>query len=157
MLKQNRTRRDFAERLQAIIDNYNAGSNSADAVFVELVKFAQALKEEEERRIREGLTEDELEIYDLLCKDKMTKVEEKKVRLAAKALLKRLTDEKPMVLVQDWFKNSQTRLAVRDAVGEVLDEHLPEESYDKGLFVDKRDKVFDLTLDLAINHMKWAA
>ncbi len=157
MLNRNRTRRDFAERLQEIIDNYNAGSNSADADFAELVKFAEALRAEESRHIREGLTEDELELYDLLRKDKMTRAEEKKVRLASKALLKRLTEQKPKVLVQDWFKDSQTRLAVRDEVGSVLDEYLPEESYDKALFIQKRDKVFELTLDLAINHMKWAA
>ena len=87
----------------------------------------------------------------------MTKAEEKKVRLAAKALLKRLTEEAPKVLVQDWFKDSQTRLAVRDEVGAVLDEYLPAESYDKDLFVKKRDQIFELTLDLAINHRKWAA
>ena len=114
------------------------------------------MKEEEERHARIGLTEDELEIYDLLCKDKMTKAEEKKVRLAAKALLKRLTDETPKVLVQDWYKNSQTRLSVRDVVGEVLDEHLPEDSYDKELFTEKRDSVFEMALDLAINSRKWA-
>lgn len=157
MLKQNRTRRDFAERLQEIIDNYNAGSSSADADFAELVRFAEGLREEQERHIRKGLTEDELEIYDLLCKDKMTIDEEKKVRLAAKALLKRLTEESPKVLVQDWFKDSQTRLAVKDEVAAVLDKHLPEESYDKDLFAEKRDKIFELTLDLAINHRKWAA
>jgi type I restriction enzyme R subunit len=157
MLNQNRTRRDFAERLQDIIDNYNAGSNSADADFAELVKFAQDLKDEEERHVREGLTEDELEIYDLLRKEKMNKAEEKKVRLAAKALIKRLTDAAPKVLVQDWFKDSQTRLAVRDEIGKVLDFHLPEEGYGKELFTEKRDKVFELTLDLAINHQKWAA
>ncbi|MBS1270632.1 MAG: hypothetical protein MAG794_01590 [Gammaproteobacteria bacterium] len=87
----------------------------------------------------------------------MTKSDEKKVRLAAKALLKRLTEQKPKVLVQDWFKDSQTRLAVRDEMGAVLDEYLPEESYDKELFIQKRDKVFELTLDLAINHQRWAA
>ena len=157
MLNHNRTRRDFAERLQEIIDNYNAGSSSADADYLELLKFAQDLKDEDERHVREGLTEDELEIYDLLRKDKMTKAEEKKVRLAAKALLKRLTEETPRILVQDWYKDSQTRLVVRDEVGAVLDEYLPEESYDKGLFTEKRDRIFELTLDLAINHMKWAA
>ena len=157
MLKQNRTRRDFAERLQEIIDNYNAGSTSADADFAELVKFAQDLKDEDERHVREGLTEDELEIYDLLREDKMTKSEEKKVRLAARALLKRLTEETPRVLVQDWYKDSQTRLAVRNEVGAVLDKHLPEESYDKDLFMKKRDRIFELTLDLAINHQRWAA
>ncbi len=31
------------------------------------------------------------------------------------------------------------------------------DSYDKHLFAQKRDKVFELTLDLAINHQKWAA
>ena len=121
------------------------------------MKFAEALREEEERHLRIGLTEDELEIYDLLCKDKMTKAEEKQVRLAAKALLKRLTEESPKVLVQDQFKDSQTRLSVRDEVGAVLDEHLPEESYDKDLFIQKRDNVFELTLDLAINNQRWAA
>ncbi len=157
MLNRNRTRRNFAERLQEIIDTYNSGSSSADADFEELVNFAQNLRDEEERHIRLGLTEDELEIYDLLCKDKMTKAEEKAVRLAAKALLKRLTEESPKVLVQDWFKDSQTRLAVRDEVGAVLDQYLPEKSYGKVLFMQKRDKVFELTLDLAINQMKWAA
>jgi type I restriction enzyme R subunit len=157
MLNQNRTRRDFADRLQAIIENYNAQSSTVDANFAELVQFAQALRDEEERHIRLGLTEDELEIYDLLCKDKMTQAEEKKVRLAAKALLQRLTEEHPKVLVQDWYKDSQTRGQVRDEVSTVLDEYLPEEGYDKVLFSEKRDKIFDLTLDLAINRQKWAA
>jgi len=157
MLNQNRTRRDFAERLQEIIDNYNAGSTTVDADFAELVRFTRDLQEEEARHVREGLSEDELEIYDLLRKDKMTKADEKKVRVAAKALLKRLTEDMPKVLVQDWFKDSQSRLTVRDEVGAVLDEHLPEESYDKELFAEKRDKVFGLTLDLAINQERWAA
>ena len=73
------------------------------------------------------------------------------------ALLKRLTEEQPKVLVQDWFKDSQTRLAVRDEVGAVLDTYLPDDSYDKALFTEKRDRVFELTLDLAINHRKWVA
>ncbi|GGX52729.1 type I restriction endonuclease subunit R [Saccharospirillum salsuginis] len=157
MLNKNRTRRDFAERLQEIIDNYNSGSSSADESFEQLMEEMAALKEEESRHIRKGLTEDELEIYDLLCKENMSKSEEKKVRLAAKALLKRLTEEKPKVLVQDWYKDSQTRLTVRDEVGAVLDDYLPEESYDRDLFLQKRDRVFELTLDLAINHQRWAA
>ena len=157
MLSKNRTRRDFAQRLQEIIDQYNSGSSSVDADFAALMEFTEKLQEEEQRHIRKGLSEDELEIYDLLRKESMTQEEEKKVRLAAKALLKRLTEESPKVLVQDWFKDSQTRLAVRDEVGAVLDKHLPEESYDKELFTEKRDQIFELTLDLAINRRKWAA
>ena len=73
------------------------------------MKFTKDLKEESERHIREGLTEDELELFDLLKKDKMTKEETQKVRLAAKSLLHRLREESPKVLVQDWFKDAQSK------------------------------------------------
>ena len=75
MLKENASRTDFATRLQGIIDRYNAGSSSADNYFDELMKFTKELKAESERHIREGLTEDELELFDLIKKDKMTKEE----------------------------------------------------------------------------------
>ena len=87
----------------------------------------------------------------------LTKDEEQSVRLAAKALLKRLTEEQPKVLVQDWYKDCQTRLAVKDEVSRVLDNFLLHDSYDTIVFNEKRDKVFELTLDLAINRLRWAA
>lgn len=58
MMQQNATRADFAQRLQEIVDKYNSGSSSADNYFDELIKFAKDLKEESERHIREGLSED---------------------------------------------------------------------------------------------------
>ena len=88
MLKDNSTRVDFAQRLQAIIDKYNAGGLLTENYYNELVKFTESLKEEDERYIREGLTKDELELYDILKKDKMTKAEEIKVKNAAKHLLR---------------------------------------------------------------------
>jgi type I restriction enzyme R subunit len=106
--------------------------------------------------IREGLTEDELELFDLLKKDKMTKDEEQKVRLAAKSLLRRLRNEPPKVLVQDWFKDSQSKEKVRSAVKEVLDEQLPE-SYDRAVFTEKCNSVFETMLNYASQGVKWAA
>jgi type I restriction enzyme R subunit len=78
MLKQNATRVDFATRLQAIIDRYNSGSSLTDNYFTELVKFIQELQTEAARHVLEGLTEDELELFDLIKKDKMTKRRPKK-------------------------------------------------------------------------------
>jgi type I restriction enzyme R subunit len=156
MLKQNAARTDFATRLQGIIDDYNAGSSSADNYFDELVKFTKDLKEESERHIREGLTEDELELFDLLKKDKMTQEETSKVRLAAKSLLRRLREESPKVLVQDWFKDVQSKSRVRSAVESVLDTHLPK-SYDRAVFTEKCNNVFDLMLNYASQGLKWAA
>lgn len=156
MLRQNATRSDFAQRLQRIIDTYNAGSSSADNYFEDLVKFTKDLQEEAERHIRENLTEDELELFDLLKKDKMTNEETQKVRLAAKSLLHRLREESPKVLVQDWFRDGQSKLRVRSAVETVLNAHLPE-SYDRVVFTEKCNKVFDLMLDYASQGLKWAA
>jgi type I restriction enzyme R subunit len=156
MMQQNATRADFAQRLQEIIDTYNSGSSSADNYFEELVQFAKDLKEESERHVREGLTEDELEIFDLLRKDKMTKGETQKVKLAAKSLLQRLLKEPPPVLIQDWFKDSQSKERVKSTVQEVLNVHLPE-SYDRALFTKKCDTVFELMLNYASQGLKWAA
>ena len=155
MLQENSTRTDFATRLQGIIDEYNAGSSAADNYFGELVRFAKELKDESERHIREGLTEDELELFDLLKKNKMTKEETQKVRLAAKSLLHRLREETPSVLVTDWFRDSQSKSRVRSEVERVLDAHLPQ-SFGRAVFTEKCNNVFDLMLNYASQGVKWA-
>lgn len=157
MLAQNSTRSPFAQRFQQIIDNYNAGGSSTEQYYEQLLHYAQDMHVEAERHVREGLTEDELEVFDLLCKESMTQAETQTVKLAAKALLHRLLDESPKVLVQDWYKTDQTRRIVRSAMAEVLDRELPKESYDRALFQTKCDNVFHLVLDLAAQGHKWAA
>jgi type I restriction enzyme R subunit len=156
MLQANSTRTDFAERLQRIIDNYNAGGSSNEQYFEELVKFTRDLKAEDERHVREGLTEDELELYDLLSQEGLNNEETQKVKLAARHLLHRLLEESPKVLVQDWFKDRQTQEAVRNAVVTVLDADLPS-SYDRALFRQKCDRVFDVMVDYASRGQRWAA
>jgi type I restriction enzyme R subunit len=75
---------------------------------------------------------------------------------ATKRLLKRLVEEHPKVLVQDWFKDHQTQKQVRSEIERVLDEDLPE-TYERALFKQKCDNVFDLVVDYASRGRKWAA
>ena len=138
------------------MDRYNSGAANTENIYEELVDFAKGMREEEERHVREGLTEDELEIFDLLKKKKMTKSEVQKVKLAAKRLLERLVEEKPPILIEAWFKDSQTRKIVRNAVEEVLDDELPD-SYDKTTFKSKSETIFDTILDYAIQGIKFTA
>jgi type I restriction enzyme R subunit len=156
MMRANATRIDFAQRLQEIVDRYNSGGSSTENYYDDLVRFTEAMKEEDERHVREGLTEDELELFDMIKKDKMTAAETQKAKLAAKSLLHRLLQEHPKVLVQDWFKDSQSQKAVRSAVEKVLDENLPE-TYDRVMFKEKCDNLFELILDCASSGRKWAA
>lgn len=67
-----------------------------------------------------------------------------------------LPEKQPKVLVQDWFRDTQTRKGVRSAVEQVLDNNLPE-SYDRVLFKEKCDNVFELIYDYASHGRKWAA
>ncbi|MDP1746375.1 MAG: DUF3387 domain-containing protein, partial [Bacteroidota bacterium] len=156
MLDQNHTRIDFAQRLQEIIDKYNSGGSSTENYFDDLMKFAESIKEEDERHVREGMSEDELELYDVLKKEKLTKAEEQKVKLAAKHLITRLKEGQPKVLVQDWWKDGQTQRMVKAAVEEVLDHDLPE-SYDRISFKEKCDNVFEMIVNFAAQGQRWAA
>lgn len=156
MLQQNSTRSNFAQRLQEIVDRYNAGGSTTENYYDDLVKFAQGMKDEDERHVKEGLSIDELELFDLLKKDKMTETETQKVKLAASSLLRRLLQEHPKVLIQDWYKDTQTQRAVRSVVEKVLDENLPE-TFDRVVFKEKCDNLFELILDYASSGKKWAA
>lgn len=142
MMDRNVTRRSFAEKLQEIIDRYNSGNSTNENYYDDLMAFYEKMKEEDLRAAREGLTEEELELFDLLKKDKLTKDEEQKVKLAAKNLLHRLKDERPKVLINDWHKDIQTKLQVQAAIKKILDTHLPE-SYDRAIYATKCDAVFD--------------
>jgi len=100
--------------------------------------------------------EDELELFDTLKKEKLTIAEEQKVKLLAKRIVIRLLEEHPKVLVQDWWKDGQTKRAVKSAIEEVLDKTLTE-SYNSVLFKNKCENVFELILNLAVHGQKWAA
>jgi type I restriction enzyme, R subunit len=156
MLQKNTTRTDFARRLQEIIDRYNSGGASTENYYVALVDFAENLQQESERHVREGLTEDELELFDLLKKDQMTVEETQKVKLAAKSLLKHLLSTQPKVLVQDWYKNDQSQRQVKSTVENILDQNLPE-SYGRAVFKIKCDSIFNLIYTLASTGKKWVA
>ena len=141
-MDRNVTRGSFAEKLEEIIDRYNSGNSTNENYFDDLIAFVEKMKEEEMRATREGLTEEELELFDLLKKEKLTKDEEQKVKLAAKNLLKRLKDERPKVLINDWHKDTQTKLQVQAVINELLDKELPV-SYDRAIYATKCDAVFD--------------
>ena len=156
LLNRNRTRAPFAQRFAEIIDRYNAGSVSVEDAYAELVAFAAKMGKEQERHTREGLSEEELELFDVLKKANLTKAEEQQVKLAAKSLLKRLTEEQPKVLVEGWHRDSQSQRRVKAAMEAVLDDRLPA-SYDRRDFSDRCASAFELILTHAVEHSRAAA
>lgn len=143
LLERNVTRTDLAQKLQEIISNYNTTSSDVEAFFKALKEYARRLREEEKRAAAEGLTEEELEIFDLLFKDDLSEADKRRVKEAAQALLQKLKDNemRRTVLTTDWHKNEQLRRNVNKMIGEVLDGKLPP-SYDKPTFKQKQEAVY---------------
>ncbi|MCX5909137.1 MAG: DUF3387 domain-containing protein, partial [Deltaproteobacteria bacterium] len=144
MYKLNRTRIDYLEKFQKMIDDYNAGSINIEEFFKRLVDFAQGLKEEEKRGIAENLSEEELALFDLLTKPemKLTKKQEQEVKKVAKELLETLKREK---LVLDWRKRQHTRAMVRLCIEQVLDK-LPD-VFAKDIWQKKCDQTYQHVYD----------
>ena len=115
------------------------------------------LKKEDNRAYEEGLTEEELEIYDLLILGKnLTKAEEQKVKLAAKNLYNTLIQKKAELMVVEWYKDEQTRALVRSTISEELDKDLPD-SYDKDSFNSKTNLLLNHFMDMSVQGYGWVA
>ncbi|HVS20916.1 MAG TPA: type I restriction enzyme endonuclease domain-containing protein [Pyrinomonadaceae bacterium] len=144
MILQNKTRMDFLEKFQQMIDEYNSGAINVEVFFARLVGFTHELDEEEKRTIAEQLSEEELAIFDLLTKPatSMTKKETEQVKKVARELLAKLKQEK---LVLDWRAKQQARAAVQLTIQDSL-EALPR-SYSRPIYAQKCELIYQHVYD----------
>jgi len=125
MVRRNRKRTKFMDRLNSLLKEYNSGAHDIDQLLNDLMELAKDLNEEEQRAAKEGLSEDELAIFDLLCKEKLNPDETAKVRLVAKELLEKLKDK----LEPGWWDFEPRRASVKSVISDLLFSELPAPSY----------------------------
>lgn len=155
MINKNCTRIKFSERFKNIIDSYNAGGTENEEYYEKLVKLLEELKQENNRAKNEDLTEEELEIYDLLIiGKKLTKNEEQKVKLSAKNLYKKLKNNRSNLLFVDWYKDEQPVAKLKNVVELSLNNDLPE-IYDKVAFDSKVSLLMNHFVDMAVQGYGW--
>jgi type I restriction enzyme R subunit len=140
MIRHNRSRMDYQREFQRMIDAYNEGALSIEVFFDQLVDLARRLNQEEQRHMRENLSQQELAIFDILTRPDMrlTREEKRQVKQVARELLNTLVAEK---LVLDWRKRQKYRAAVRLTIETLLYDRLPER-YSAELCDQKRDDVY---------------
>jgi type I restriction enzyme R subunit len=140
LLRLNRTRADFAQKFEALIDAYNAGSRSIEQLFEELLALSNNLDEEEARHVRESLSEEELVIFDILTRPapELSTAERAEVKKVARELLTKLKQ----LLVLNWRQKSAARSALRLAIEDSLDSGLPR-AYAPELYREKCAAVFE--------------
>ncbi|WP_308389241.1 type I restriction endonuclease subunit R [Acidithiobacillus sp. AMEEHan] len=139
LVRQNPTRTDFAEKFAALIESYNHGSRNIEQLFQELLQLSNSLDEEQERHVREHLTEEELVIFDILTRPApaLSTAERDEVKKVARELLARLQT----LLVLNWRQKSAARSNVKLEIENTLDT-LPA-AYDRPLFAQKCAALFE--------------
>lgn len=140
LIRLNRTRTDFADKFEELIESYNAGSRNIEQLFEELVKLSKSLTEEENRHVRENMSEEELVIFDILTRPapELSSEERAEVKKVAHILLERLKQ----LLVLNWRNKTAARAQVQEAIKDTLDTGLPR-AYTPELYRQKCSVLFE--------------
>ncbi|HKV96601.1 MAG TPA: type I restriction endonuclease subunit R [Gammaproteobacteria bacterium] len=125
MLARNPMRMDYYKKYQAIIADYNREKDRAtvEDTFAQLVALAASLDVEQKRAAEEGLSDDELALFDLLFKDKLGQRDRERLKQASRGLLASL--RKLLAPMPAWVKNAATQAQVRVFILDRLYESLP--------------------------------
>ena len=75
-------------------ETYNAGSRNIEELFEELVELSKSLNDEEQRHVRENISEEELVFFDILTRPapELTTEERAEVKKVARELLAKLKE-----------------------------------------------------------------
>ena len=115
-----------------------------ERLFEELTAFVQGMDEEEQRHVKEGLTEEELAIFDILTRPepKLTKAEELAVKKIACELLAKLKREK---FILDWRLRETAKADVRETIRQEFDQ-LPQ-VYERKLWEEKVERTYQFVFE----------
>jgi type I restriction enzyme R subunit len=140
MIQLNRTRADFADKFEALIESYNAGSASIEGLYAELLALSNSLNEEQQRHVRENMSEEELVILDILTRPapELSPEERAEVKKVARQLLEKLKS----LLVLNWRQKASARSKLQLAIEDTLDTGLPR-AYTPEIYRDKCSALFE--------------
>ena len=89
MLARNPSRMDYQQKYEEIVADYNREKDrvTVEETFRRLTELIVELDAEQRRAVEEGLSEDELALFDLLKKEDLGKVERERVKQASRDVL----------------------------------------------------------------------
>lgn len=147
MVDRNPLTVDYYKRYQEIIEEYNRGKDEVviKETFRKLIELVNSYSEEEADTKREGLTDEQKAIFDILRQGKKLEEKEKnEIKKISIELLEELKKEK--LRVDQWADKSVTAAAVFNYVNKTLFEVLPYPTY-------QTDDI-DLKTNLVYEHLK---
>jgi type I restriction enzyme R subunit len=143
MLAHNPLRMDYYKKYQQVIADYNREKDrtTVEATFALLVELAASLDGEQRRAAEEGLTEDELALFDLLLKEKSSKRDRERLKQASKSLLQSL--QTLLDSMPKWAENSATQAEVKVLILNTLWQSLPRPPFSEEDAETLSDQVYD--------------
>jgi type I restriction enzyme R subunit len=125
MLAQNPERMDFYKKYSDIIADYNREKDrvTIEETFSRLVDLANSLDAEQRRAAEEGLSEEELALFDLLAKDNISKADRERVKQASRSLLASI--QQLIAPLQRWTDKEQTQAEVETCIIDHVFQNLP--------------------------------
>lgn len=142
MLAVNTSRVNYYNRYMRIIEDYNSEQDrsSIEKTFMDLMKLARDMSEEEQRYVREGFSNDEeLSIYDLLFSENLSGADVKRIKKMAVDLLQKIKAR--IGQLDHWADKQETRAAVDLLIRDILYEEIPDSMFDR--LEDYRKAVFE--------------
>ena len=143
MLARNPLRMDYHKKYQEIIADYNREKDrtTVEATFAQLVALAATLDTEQRRAADEGLSEEELALFDLLFKDSISKKDRERLKQASQGLLSSLRGL--LAPMPGWLQNATTQAEVRVFILDRLYESLPRPPFTDAETEDVASRVYD--------------
>ncbi len=125
MLGNNPMRMDYYRRYQGIVADYNREKDRAtvEETFAKLVDLAKSLDTEQRRAAEEGLSDDELALFDLLFRENISQADREKLKQASKSLLASL--QELLKTMRDFTQNTATQAEVKVFILDNLWQSLP--------------------------------
>ncbi len=149
MMRQNPSRADLYEKYQAIIDEYNNDKDKVEVqrVFDELNAVNAQLTEEEKRFLREGLdNQQQLAVFDMLQKDKLSAKEREEVKQVARELMDSLAAGK--LRIENFKEKATAQAQIKIEIIDHLLASMPQGLYEDDELNVKADQVFTHLMQL---------
>ena len=136
MLARNPLRMNYEKKYQEIIAAYNADKDRAtvEDTFAKLMDLANGMDAEQRRAAEEGLSEEQLALFDLLQRGDLSKAERERIKQASRELLAGILAV--IAPLDRWTEKEQTQAEVQTFILDHVYQELPEPPYTHS---DKQD------------------
>jgi type I restriction enzyme R subunit len=143
---------DYYKKYQEIIADYNREKDrvTVETTFAALIALAASLDAEQRRAAEEGLSDDELALFDLLFQEKIGKADREKLKQASRGLLASL--EMLLKPMQDWTQKPATQAEVKVLIIDTLYRSLPQPPYTEDEIERASDSIYNFVWQKSASH-----